>query len=142
MIILGCVVQPAFAAGLSTTFGEIVVENLPLGETYSLAEKVKMPLVVSNTGNAAVNLKIEVLAAKESELKEGFAPIPDIGWIELKQKEFTLGPGESAKTDVLISVPDDTQYRGRKFQVYLLSYTTGSTVGVGLKSRFLFSIAQ
>ena len=71
-------VQPAFCGGLTTTFGEVLVENLPIGKSYSMQKKAKTPLVINNTSEQEVKLLIEVLLPYESELKEGFEPIPDI----------------------------------------------------------------
>jgi hypothetical protein len=141
---LACVffAQPAFAGGLSTPFGEVLVENLPIGRDYSLEKEAKTPLVVNNTSGIAVSLKIEILTPQESELKEGFQPIPDVSWVKLSQTEFVVEPGEAAKTDVIISIPDKEKYRGGKYQVFIWSHTVGRAVGVGLKSKLLFTVEQ
>lgn len=134
--------QYAFAGGLSTTFGEVLVENLPLGKTYSMEKEGKLPLIITNTSREKVSLKIEVLSPQEGELKEDFEPIPDIDWIRLSQREFVVDPGRSARTDVVISVPDDKEYLGKKYQVFIWSHTVGRTIGVGLKSKLLFTIRR
>lgn len=133
-------IPAAFAGGLRTTFGEVLVENLPLGKTYSMEKEAKLPLIISNTSSQEVDLEIEVLLPQEDELKEGFEPIPDIDWIEIKEKEFVVEPDESARTDIVISLPDDEKYLGKRYQVFLWSHTTGQAIGVGLKSKLLFSI--
>lgn len=137
-----CSIQAAFAGGLNTTFGEVSVENLPLGKTYSLEKQAKTPLIINNTSKQKVKLKIEVLLPQKSELKEGFMPVPDINWIELKEKQFVVEPNQSAKTDVFISVPDDKQYLGKKYQVFIWSHTVGRAIGVGLKSKLLLTVEQ
>ena len=129
------------AAGLSTGFSEVILENLELGKVYSTKEVAGLPLVVVNTGDEAVDLKIELLLPQESELKEGFEPIPDLGWIKLEKTEFkNIKPDEAATTDVIITIPDDEQYLGKKYQVFIWSHTVGKRVGVGLKSKLLFTI--
>lgn len=135
-------IQSAFAGGLSTAFGQVLVKNLPLGKDYSMETGAKTPLIITNTSNQKVNLKIEVLSPQESELKEDFEPIPDIAWIKLSQKEFVVEPNQSAKTDVIISIPDDKKYLGKKYQVFIWSHTVGRAIGVGLKSRLLFTIMK
>lgn len=142
LLIIFLFAQTAFAGGLSTGFGEVLVENLPLGKAYSMGKEAKLPLIITNTSNNKVSLKIEVLLPQESELKRGFEPIPDINWIELSQKEFVIGPAQSAKTDVIISIPGDEQYLGKKYQVWIWSHTVGRAIGVGLKSKLLFTIKQ
>lgn len=134
--------QTVFAGGLSTPFGEVLVEDLPPGVGYSLEKESQMPLVVNNTSGITVNLKIEVLIPQESELKEGFEPIPDGSWIKIAKTQFVVEPGEAAKTDVIISIPDDEKYQVKKYQVFIWSHTVGRTIGVGLKSKLLFTIKR
>lgn len=131
------------AAGLSTGFSEVTLENLEIGKTYSTKEVAGLPLIVVNTGKEAVDLKIEILLPATSELKEGFEPIPDISWIELEKTEFkNIKPNDSAQTDVLISIPDEPQYQGKRYQVFIWSHTVGRMIGAGLKSKLLLLIAE
>jgi len=132
-----------WAKGLSTGFSEVAMEDLEPGRTYSTKETANLPLVVVNTGEDPVDLKIELLMPDASELKEGYEPIPDLGWISLEQTEFTgIAPKGAATTDVLINIPDDDIYRGKKYQVFIWSHTIGTKIGVGLKSKLLFTIKQ
>lgn len=140
--LLACLSPPVYGRGLSTTFGEVKLENLKIGEEYSMEEAAEFPLVVLNTSDGIIELKVEVLYPKEGELKEGFEPIPDISWISLEEDYFILNPNEEARTDVVVNIPDDEEYIGRKYQVYLWSHTVGRAVGVGLKSRLLFTVAE
>jgi len=129
------------AAGLNTGFSEVTLGNLEIGKTYSTKETAGLPLVVVNTGEEAVDLKIELLLPQPPELKEGFAPIPDLSWIKLEKTDFKdIQPNKSAVSDVIITIPDDKQYQGKKYQVFIWSHTLGRRVGVGLKSKLLFSI--
>jgi hypothetical protein len=141
MLIL-CVSSPLYAGGLSTTFGEVKLENLKIGEEYSMEEAAEFPLVVQNTSDEQLAIKVEILYPKKEELKEGFEPIPDISWISLEKEQFSLKPQEGAKTDVIIKIPNDKKYLGKKYQVYLWSHTVGRSLGVGLKSRLLFTITS
>lgn len=129
------------ASGLSTGFSEVVLDNLMIGKTYSTNETVNLPLLVVNTGAEAVDLKIEVIMAEPSELKAGYEAMPDLSWIKLEKADFKeILPNEAAKTDVIISIPNDKRYSGKKYQVFIWTYTVGRKVGVGLKSKLLFSI--
>ena len=141
-LMLFCLSASLYAGGLSTTFGEVKVEGLKIGGDYSMEKTAKFPLVVQNTSDRELELKIEVLYPKETELKSGYQIIPDKSWISLKEDYFKLSPGQEAKTDVLIKIPDDQNLLGKKYQVYLWSHTIGRSLGIGLKSRLLFSIAE
>ena len=49
---------------------------------------------------------------------------------------------QPASSDIIISIPDDPQYLGKKFQVIIWSHTVGdgsTFMEVGLKSRIIFS---
>jgi len=141
-VALCCLAMPLFAGGLSTSFGEVKVANLKIGQEHSMEETADFPLVVCNTSDEVIELKMEALYPKDAELKDGYQPIPDINWIVLEQDYFVLDPGDEAKTDVIIKIPDDNVLSGRKYQVYLWSHTIGRSLGVGLKSRLLFTVAE
>lgn len=129
------------AAGLSTGFSEVSLESLEIGKTYRTKETVNLPLVVVNTGKEPVDLKIELLLPQLSELKDGYEPIPELSWIKLEKTNFKeIQPNASATTDVIISIPDDKQYRGKKYQLFIWSHTVGKLIGIGLKSKLLLKI--
>jgi len=132
----------AYAAGLSTTFGRVKVANIAIGQTYSMEQDAGSPLIVENTSDIELELVVEVLVPKERDLIEGYEPIPSTDWIEISQNAFTVLAKGNAKTDVVITIPDDPIYSGRKYQAYIWSRTTGGSVGVGLKSKLLLTIAE
>ncbi|MDI6704471.1 MAG: hypothetical protein QME40_07365 [bacterium] len=131
------------ARGLRTHFSEVVIENLRIGHSYSVKGIANLPLCVTNTSNRSVILKIEALAPCKEELREGYEAIPDISWIGFEKDLFELEEGEEAVTDVIISIPDSEEYLGKRYQAWIWSHTIGpGMIGVGLKSRILFSIAK
>ncbi len=130
------------AGGLSTQFGEVVIENLQIGQTYNLRELANLQLIVTNTGESPVDLQMDVIVPDSGDLKHGAAALPDISWISLSQNLFTLAPNQNAISDLVISIPDDDQFLGKKYQVNIWSHTLGGgsmNVAVGLKSRIIFT---
>lgn len=137
------IANTCYAAGLSTTFSEVTLEGLETGKDYSTSHVADLPLAVINTGDEATDLKMEILMPEVSELKEGYEPIPDISWIRLEQLEFKgVKPKEAATTDVKISIPGDQQYKGKRYQVFIWTHSTGTAIAVGLKSKLLFTIKE
>ncbi len=133
----------AYAAGLSTTFSEVTLEGLEIGKNYSTKELAGLPLAVVNTGDESIDLKAEVLLPDVSELKEGYESIPDINWIKLKRTSFkNIKPKKAAVTDVKISIPADDIYKGKRYHVFIWTHSVGSVIGVGLKSKLLFTIKE
>lgn len=102
----------------------------------------KFPLRIKNESDRTVNLKIEVLIPGEGEVQQGYEPVPETGWISLEKNQFAVGPNDEVETDVLIDVPYDSKYAGRKFHVFIMSYTTGESLGIGLKSKLLFGVEE
>ena len=132
------------AGGLSTQLGEVVVENLQIGQTYNLKELANLRLIVTNTSDYGVDLRMDVLLPDSSELRKGAEPIPDTSWVSLSQTLFELGPNEKATSDIILSIPEDKRYLGKKFQVTIWSHTLGGKgsgmfLAYGLKTRFIFT---
>lgn len=131
-----------YADGLRTGFGKVILEDIPMGRTYSMRKDAKFPLRIKNESDRTVNLKVEVLVPDESDVQQGYEPIPETRWISLEKNQFVIGPNDTAETDVLIDIPNDSKYSGRKFHVFIMSYTTGESLGIGLKSKLLFSVGE
>ncbi len=132
------------AAGLSTSLGEVVVENLQVGQTYSLKQLANVRLSVANNSDDSVALKMDILSPDSSELRKGSSQIPDISWLKLSPDNFVLGPNEIALSDITLSIPDENRYLGKKYQVAIWSHTVALagralSLGLGLKSRIIFT---
>ncbi len=131
--------------GISTTFTEVVVRNLSIGKDSAIGQKVGRQLRVRNRGENSIELKMEVLVPSKSELKQGYEPIPDASWIELEKDYFSVEPSENAVTDVIVTIPRDKKYLGKKYQAYIWSHTVGKgklPIALGLKSRLLLEISE
>lgn len=135
------------SSGLQTDFAEVLIENLQIGRTYSLKEIANYPLILKNTSNKKIRIKIEPVIPK-TRIKKGFEPIPSLSWISLPHTNFILSKGQSDGSDIILAIPDDTGYLGKKYQLDILS--VGKQIGLrsvlefelALKSRLLFTIAN
>lgn len=133
-------INPAWAGGLRTRFTKVVLEDLKIGCSYSIAEVKGETLAVENTGKRTTDLKVEAVKPFEQELEQGYEIIPDISWVKIVKDFFTVEPGGEARTDIILSIPDDERYSGKSYQVMIWSRGVGGGIGVGLKSRILFNI--
>jgi len=134
----------AHAGGLRTQLGEIVVENLQIGQTYNLIRLANLNLKVTNTSQYPVRLQMDVLTPNESELRHQAEPVPDLSWIKLTCDSFDLDAGQQAVSDIIISIPDEEQYLGKRYQFMIWSHTVPGADGsiflaTGLKSRIVFT---
>lgn len=146
--VLACVNLPwANAVGIRTRFGVVVVENLQPGRTYNIRELVGLPLRVVNASDKQVTIKMEI-QKPDPETDKGmvakhFEPIPALSWIKLSNDYFVVDPGQSAIADVLVTIPDDDKYLGKRYQVNIWSHTIGKRfANVGLMSNLRITIAK
>jgi hypothetical protein len=131
--------------GLSTKFTDVILGGLKPGMVYSLKKEQGLPYKVMNKAERKYPLEIKVEIPRKEELREGYEPIPDPGWIKVMPERFDLASGEESDCDVIISIPQDKEYENRNFQAFLVTETVmspdspGLYVGLGLKSRLRFS---
>ena len=129
-----------FAAGLSTRFGVVLIENLTIGKRYSTREILGLPLSVTNKSAGPIVVAVEVMVPSgENDLVEGYEAIPDSSWIEIENEKLGIGPQMSGESDIIINIPNEKQYENRKYQVYIWSHTVEGTFRMGLKSTLLFT---
>ncbi|NNN06431.1 MAG: hypothetical protein HKL90_11070, partial [Elusimicrobia bacterium] len=128
--------------GLRTPFGEVIVRNLKIGQTYSLYKLVNLPLRLVNTGDASLDLRIDTILTPPNEVKVGYDAIPSTGWVRVERSSMTLAANREGTTDVIISIPNDKSLLGRRFQADIWSRTVGGrgSYAVGLKSHLLLHI--
>ncbi len=134
-----------FAGGLSSHFVEEKMDNLQPGKAYSVKEVTKRALSIENT-TKDVTVDIEIATEKpvDYNLVPGYEPIPDLSWVKIEKNYFKdVGPGGSVETDMTITIPDNKEYYGKKYQVYIYSHTAGKgTFRLGIMGRILIHTAQ
>lgn len=143
LLATAALVGPAVAGGLRCSIGEVVVDNLKIGQTYSLNTLANLPLSITNTGDQEVHVAIDALVPGESELKNGAEALPSTSWASASPDTLRLEPGETKTAEMVLEIPDDEALFGRKFQVMFWSHTLpvpGRLLAVGLKSRVIFTI--
>lgn len=144
ILIILCLTGTGISGGLRTTFVEMKVENLQIGKTYHISKIKKFPLVLWNTSDILLNVKIDILIPKKSDLKKGYLPIPQTNWIKVVPDYLDIAPGKTNSALVSIIIPDNKKYLGKSYQVYIWSHTVNKDIpiNIGLKSRILLKIAD
>lgn len=135
----------ALAGGLSSRFVQVRLKDLKPGETYSVAKESGKHLIVKNTTEKiTVDLGIDLEVPSEDMLLSGYEPIPDTSWIKVEKDHFKkVGPGGSAKTDLLISIPKDDRYYKKRYQAFIYSHTEGAgMMRAGIMSRLLIETGE
>lgn len=136
----------AVYAGIATTFADIILENLQIGESYNLRALKNCPMVITNRENETVDVTIDV-EIPTGDIKPGYEPIPDASWVQVLPAKYRLGPFEKGFSDIIITIPKDEKLIGKHYQVGLL--TAGQSVpppagsliiATGCTSRIRFSV--
>lgn len=137
------VTQPALAGGLRCSLGEVVIENLKIGQRYSLDSLAHLPLSLTNTSAHPVRVAIDPMIPDSSELRQGAEAIPALGWASATPETLELAANETKSAELILEIPDDEGLFGRKFQAVFWSHTlprAGDMLAYGIKSRVIFSI--
>jgi len=135
----------AMALGLSINPGEIIVDNLKIGQSYDVS-KLARPLTINYYGGMQNDLAMEVYPPKDP--RPGYEVIPDTSWVLLDKDVYTALPGESVNVAVVLKIPNDEKYFGRKFDVRMRcvlkprAQEEGVAFGLApaVETRILFSI--
>ncbi|OGF25469.1 MAG: hypothetical protein A2V63_00325 [Candidatus Eisenbacteria bacterium RBG_19FT_COMBO_70_11] len=133
----------ATAGGLSCSIGEVVIDNLKIGHTYSLQTLANLPLAVTNTGDQSVKVMVDALVPGEGDLRRGAEPVPAAAWAFATPASFQLAPQQTERVELNLVIPDDESLLGRKFEVIFWSHTEalpGDMMAYGIKSRIIFSV--
>jgi hypothetical protein len=130
--------------GLRSEFGEVRVERLAIGKTYSLSHVAATPLVLRNTSDTALSVRIDVCIPSHHELREGALPLPDPSWLQLERRRVDLPARSSLRTDVRVTVPYDPDLAGKTFQVDFRSQVVGDPKRrqSGQRHRLVFTVAM
>ncbi len=131
--------------GLQTKFGLVTIENLEIGQTYNTREIASLPMVIKNTGDEKVTVKVEPLMPdpkSPSLVNNGYEVIPDLSWIKVSRDEMVIEPGASEATDILVTIPNNEKYFGKKYQVDLITRSlTTKFMSVALRSNLRITIS-
>ena len=67
MLIIFCIVMPLklISSGISTTFTEVLIENLQIGKSYSLKKIFNKAYSVKNKSSQPTGIKIKLLPSNE-----------------------------------------------------------------------------
>lgn len=151
VLTLGVVLCMAYSvsaaqSGLKTNYTKFIADNLPIGHTLSMKKIANAPLMVGSNYDVPVIITIQPKLPKK--LQPGYEAIPDPSWIRIEADTVTVPANSSVELDVMVSIPDDPKYFGKKYQCDLNIYTGGDAevrgmfrYGFQITGMFLFSVA-
>ncbi|MDW8055587.1 MAG: hypothetical protein RMJ13_02635 [Elusimicrobiota bacterium] len=136
------------AGGISSPNAAMYISNLKIGQEYSLKQLLGYPFQVSYRGRFPVDLTI-TLEKPTTTTSDGYEPLPDLSWVQLEKSGFSLDPGETAETDIIIKIPNDEKLLGKKFHLNISPVTgppkgdnrAGLVFAVGIVCKLYLAIA-
>jgi hypothetical protein len=117
----GTTVADETNSALHTEFGEVHLQNLAIGRTYSVAHLAREQFVVSNTGDDSIAVHMEAAVPRQHELRPEALPVPDRNWVRLENSDLVLPAHATVRIDVYLTLPYDPDLAGKLFQVDILS---------------------
>lgn len=115
------VVSGEKSTALHTKFGEVRLENLAIGKTYSVTRMASEPFVISNTSNDSLFVHVETVVPAQHHLQGDALPVPDRNWVRLGTTDLAMEAHSNVSIDVYLSLPYDPDLAGKMFQVDILS---------------------
>lgn len=134
------------AGGIAVKFADIVLEDLEPGGVYNLRATKGLYYTVMSNFKGLRDIEILITKPDVGDCEEGYEPVPDIAWVRVIPDNFRLGHRENAHCSIIISVPENEEYRGRHFQVAILArakpdpFAKGVALVVQVKSKLRFSV--
>ncbi len=138
LIVLGAVAGVLFIpaivqAQLGIDPGKVYIDNL-----YPGAE-ADIPITVYNQNDYETAVK--VIARLPDYTAEGYEDFPYLDWITITPDQLTIAPKGQAEVLVVIIMPQDVTYSGKKSEVWIsfMEQETPGMIKIELCSRLLIS---
>ena len=133
-----------WADGLSTTYVDVMVQQVPLGRERAISDGEGRPLVLKNLSDHAIEVHLDALVPTKTQLQGTAEAIPDTRWITIAPQTVTIPAKGKRSCKVTVRVPENPLYRGKFYQAVIWSHATppkagGVTFNAGLISRLRFT---
>ena len=107
---------PLWALSIRSPGKKIVIDELKIGRSYSLAKKARDP-AISNTGNEPIKVRLWLTKPTPPELEDGYESPPPGLWIRLKETKIGLSPGKTKDLNGIIVIPDKPGLKEGQYQI-------------------------
>jgi len=125
---------PATAqAGFGIEPGKVFIDNLYPGA------KADIPITIYNQNDYETAYKVRVRGPDYTET--GYEDFPYLAWVTITPDQVTIAPRGQAEVLVVIIMPEDVDYSGRKAEVWIsfMEQETPGMIKIEICSRLLIS---
>ena len=133
-MVAGMLLVPATArAGFGIDPGKVFIDNLYPGA------QADVPVTIYNQNTYDATFQVRVRQPDYTE--EGYEPLPYPGWVTITPDSLTIEAGGEEEVLVIIAMPPDADYSGKKCEVWVTFAEQGSSgmVRIEIASRFLIT---
>jgi hypothetical protein len=129
---------------LHTEFGEVRLQRLAIGKSYSVWRLAETALVFCNKGPEPLDVRTEIVVPSHHDLRPGARALPDLAWVGLERSRFHLPGHATVRADVRVTLPYDPELAGKTFQVDLWTGVVDAhgRRHSGQMHRLLFTVAM
>jgi hypothetical protein len=136
--VLSCVLlfPPVALAKFGINPGKVYIDNL-----YTGAE-ADVPITIYNQNDYTTTF---LVGARQPDYTEtGYEPFPHLDWISIEPEQVTIDALEQSEIMVVIIMPEDAQYSGKKAEVWISfkeqeKPDSGEMIQVEIATRLLIS---
>lgn len=126
--------------GLAARFGDVIMEGVQIGRSYSLREAAKVPFGVENRGDAETEVVVEFQPPRPSLLAKDYEPAPDLSWFRAVPDRLRLPAKGLGFFDLIMTIPDDPALIGKHYQVMVVAKGNSGMFGVAIENKIRISI--
>jgi hypothetical protein len=120
---------------------EVRLPGLLIGRSFSTWRMSEAPLVVRNTSDDTLHVRVDVVVPPRHELRPGARALPDRAWVTLEARDLVVAPHRERRTDVRLTLPYDPDLAGFTYQVDLACTERRAGAWTTLvRHRLLFSV--
>lgn len=135
------------AEGISTSFSDEVIHDVPMGRIFLVPGPTGGGLVVQNNNAAPILIRVQALTPTTVQLRRGAIPVPDMNWVTLDPSELVIPPGGQGVFHIHLLIPPLKKHAVKTYQIMFHAQEIpqkkdGVQVSKALLSRLIFTTSK
>lgn len=121
LILVLALISLVHASGLKVQPGGLLIQNVPPGVEFDVSKSAGIMLEIfnNNDGEHVYTITSKTPSQAGFSVTVGYLDIPDPSWFHYSKNEVRIPANGSASVRMLISIPNDERYIGKKWEVII-----------------------
>ncbi len=104
----------------------LYLKDIPVGKSYDVRNEQKKAIRIANFGQDVLEMQLgSVEWEKRLHMPEGYEPIPNPEWVVFKSSNVKVDGEAIEQTRMIIKIPDEPQYKGKKYAALVKTGLSG-----------------